>query len=310
MKQLIAAGLLGLALPLTLPAMAADPQPQSEAESQPQQQVLSEEEQYWAWAKETWESLDKRTGEIKLDGAPATLEVGDEFYFLGPEDAQTVLVDVWGNPPGQKPLGMLFPAGVTPFDAESWAVTIEYEADGYVSDEDASKIDYSELLSQMKRDTKEESDYRVKEGYDPIELVGWASEPYYDQQTHKLHWAKEIRFGEAEQNILNYNIRALGRQGVLVLNYIADMSQKSEIDANLDAVMAMTKFDPGNTYDEFNPDIDEVAAYGVGALITGKVLAKTGFLTVLMLFLKKGWIFILAGLGALGKKLFGRNKQA
>lgn len=310
MKQLFAAGLLGLTLPLTLPAMATEPEQESVAEQQPQQQVLSEEEQYWAWAKETWESLDRRTGEIKLEGAPATLNVGEAFYFLGPQDAQKVLVEIWGNPPGQKPLGMLFPAGVTPFDAESWAVTIEYEEDGYVSDEDASKIDYSELLSQMKRDTREESEYRVKEGYAPIELVGWASEPYYDQETHKLHWAKEIKFGEAEQNTLNYNIRALGRQGVLVLNYIADMSQKPEIDANLEAVMAMTRFNPGNTYDEFNPDLDEVAAYGVGALITGKMLAKTGFLAVLMLVLKKGWIFILAGLGALGKKLLGRNKQA
>ncbi|WP_205729103.1 DUF2167 domain-containing protein [Ferrimonas sediminicola] len=235
---------------------------------------------------------------------------GEAFYFLGPDDANTVLVKVWGNPPGRKPLGMLFPAGVTPFDAESWAVTIEYEQDGYVSDEDASKIDYGELLDQMKRVTKEESECRVKEGYAPIELVGWASEPYYDQRPHKLHWAKEIKFGEAKQNTLNYNIRALGRQGVLVLNYIADMSQKPEIDANLDAVMAMTQFNPGNTYDEFNPEIDKVAAYGVGALITGKLLAKTGFLAVLMLFLKKGGVFILAGLAALGKRLMGRNRDA
>ena len=110
-------------------------------------------------------------------------------------------------------------------------------------------------------------------------------------------------------NTLNYNIRALGRKGVLVLNFVAGMDQKSMIDDQLTTVLEMAEFNPGFTYDEFDPDIDTVAAYGIGALVAGKVMAKTGILAAILLFLKKFGIYILIGLGALGSRLFGRKKD-
>ncbi|MCO1336780.1 DUF2167 domain-containing protein [Microbulbifer sp. OS29] len=268
---------------------------------------LSEEE-YMVWAKGIWDSLDKQTGEIEVPGAPAALLISDKFYYLNPKDAEKVLVEVWGNPPGQDVLGMIFPAEGTPFDEDSWAVTIEYEADGYVSDEDAEDIDYSDLLKQMQADTKAASEERVLSGYEPISLVGWASQPYYDKDEHKLHWAKELKFGDMQENTLNYNIRILGREGVLVLNYVADMNQKAVIQENLSSVLALAEFDQGQTYADFDPEIDKVAAYGIGALITGKVLAKTGLFAAAILLLKKFWIFIALGVGALFKTLFSRKK--
>lgn len=254
-------------------------------------------------------SLNRMTGEIELPNDVASLNVPESFYFLNSKDAAKVLVDVWGNPPGQQVLGMLLPADVTPYYAESWAVTISFEEDGYVSDEDADQINYDELLVQMQEDTREASKQRVEQGYEPISLVGWASKPYYDASAHKLHWAKEIKFADSPVNTLNYNIRMLGRKGVLVLNFIAGMEQKSEIDAALATVLAIADFNDGSKYGDFNPDLDEVAAYGIGALIAGKVMAKTGFLVVALVFLKKFGIFILIGLGVFFRKLFGRKKK-
>lgn len=270
--------------------------------------AATEEQQYIAWAKKIWESLDRQTGKIKLSKAGATLNVPDDFYYLDPKDAETVLAEVWGNPPGQQTLGMLFPADMTPFDANAWAVTLDYEEDGYVSDEDADKIDYTELLSQMKKDTADASRERVKQGYGSIELVGWASPPYYDAATHKLHWAKELKFDGTDVNTLNYNIRVLGRKGVLVLNFIAGMDQKPLIESKLDTVLALADFDQGARYADFTPGVDKVAAYGLGALVAGKVLAKTGIIAALLLFFKKFIVFIVVGIGALFKGLFGRKK--
>jgi len=267
----------------------------------------SEEDQYMAWAMNLWSSLDRKTGDVQLPGAAATLHVPDTFYYLNPEDAEKVLVEVWGNPPGQDTLGMLFPADMTPFDDGSWAVTIEYEEDGYVSDEDADSLDYTDLLKQMKKDTAEASKERVKQGYETIELVGWASPPFYEKDSHKLHWAKELKFGEAPDHTLNYNIRVLGRKGVLVLNFIAGMEQKEVIDQNLDAVLAMAEFEQGSRYADFNPDMDKVAAYGLGALVAGKVLAKTGMLAMALVLLKKFGVYLVLGLGVLSRKLFRRN---
>lgn len=267
----------------------------------------SKEEEYAKWAESVWNSLDRKTGQIKLPNAVATLNVPENFYYLAPKDAEKVLVDVWGNPPGQNTLGMLFPSGMTPFDNDSWAVTIGYEEDGYVSDEDADDINYSELLEQMKSDTNLASQERVKQGYEAIELVGWASPPYYDAVTHKLHWAKEIKFANSDVNTLNYNIRILGRKGVLVLNFIAQINQKALIDTNLNSVLALADFDQGSKYSDFDPDIDDVAAYGIGALVAGKVIAKTGFLAAAIIFLKKFAIMFIVAIGAFLKQIFKRK---
>lgn len=269
-----------------------------------------EEQEYIEWAEDFWQSLQPRQGEIELLNGQATLQVPENFYYLSPEDTERVLVEAWGNPPGTAgdTLGMLFPSEYTPFDDASWGVTIEYLDDGYVSDDDAGSIDYSDLLRQMKKETREASKLRVEQGYEPIELVGWAVEPFYDQQTHKLHWAREIRFGEQQPNTLNYNIRILGRKGVLILNFVAGMDQLEVINTQMDSVLALADFDAGSRYDDFNPDIDKVAAYGLGALVAGKVLAKTGLLAALLIFLKKFGVIILVGLGALAGKVFGRKK--
>ena len=275
-------------------------------------QPTPEQLEYLEQAKSLWNSLDRRNGEIKLPNGVATLNVPESFYYLSPEDAEKVLVQVWGNPPGagSDTLGMLFPSESTPFDSGSWGVTIEYEEDGHVSDEEADEINYDELLSQMKEETRQASDQRLKNGYESIELMGWAATPYYDKESHKLHWAKELKFGDDADHTLNYNIRVLGRKGVLQLNFIAGMDQKALIDSKVDSVLAMADFDEGSKYGDFNPDIDKVAAYGIGALVAGTVLAKPGLLVAGLLFLKKFGIFILVGLGALVKGLFGRKKTA
>ncbi|TLU64632.1 DUF2167 domain-containing protein [Thalassotalea litorea] len=271
--------------------------------------ALSEEEQYQLWAEQTLDSLTPVTGVVEIEDAGATLTVPEQYYFLNQKDARVVLEDIWGNPPSESVLGMLLPAGLTPFDAESWAVTIEFSQDGYVSDEDAADIDYAELLTQMQEDTESVNEERISAGYPAMHLVGWASTPFYDQTTNKMHWAKELNVDGYEQNTLNYNIRVLGRKGVLVLNFIAAMEQKDIIDAQLDSVLAMADFDQGSRYADFDPEIDEVAAYGVGALVAGKVLAKTGFLAAAIIFLKKFGIFILIAIGAFLKKLFSRKTK-
>ena len=52
-----------------------------------------------------------------------------------------------------------------------------------------------------------------------------------------------------------------------------------------------------------------VAAYGIGALVAGKVAAKVGLLATILLFLKKFWILLIFGAGAFVKKLFNRRKK-
>lgn len=276
------------------------------------QEMSPEQAQYLEFAKKIWDSLDRQHGNIKLANNIAMLNLGEKFYYLKPSDAEKILVKVWGNPDGAgyDTLGMIFPEEMTPFDQNAWGVTIHYEEDGYVKDEDADDINYDDLLSQMKEDVETSSNQRVSQGFEPIELVGWAAKPYYDKQAHKLHWAKEIKFGSQPINTLNYNIRVLGRKGVLVLNFISGMDQKAAIDNSIDTVLAVAEFEPGSRYEDFTPGMDKVAAYGIGALVAGKVIAKTGALAALLIFFKKFWILLVIAVGAFLRKLFGRKAEA
>lgn len=244
---------------------------------------------------------------INLEGGVATLTIPEGFKYLNAEQSDYVLTELWGNP-SQPTLGMLFKQEGSPLDNESWAFEISYEEMGYVEDDEASSIDYDDLADDIRASNEASNPERIDLGYAPITFVGWAERPYYDEVTNKLHWAKELKFGDTEENTLNYEIRALGRKGVLVVNGIATINQLNEIKNNAPNVINSVAFNEGFTYNEFNPDIDQIAAVGIGGLIAGKVLAKAGFFALLLKFWKVIAIGI-AGAGAVIKRFFFGTKE-
>ncbi len=259
-------------------------------------------------------NLKYQQGEISLRDGLAKLSVPKEFKYLGPDDAETVLVKLWGNPPtAEKPLGLLIPAGLTPLDTNCWVVTIAYSEDGYVKDSEANKINYDDLLKKMQKGISENNQARRAQGYPGITLVGWAAPPHYDAETHKLYWAKRLKFDGEAGDTLNYSIRMLGRKGVLELNAVAGLEQLAEIDKQTPQILGMVNFQEGSRYADFDPKTDKVAEYGIAALVAGGVFAaaaKFGLLKGLWLFLLAGKKFIIVGViavYALVKKFFKRG---
>ena len=259
-------------------------------------------------------SLKWQTGTITLQGGLAKINLTDNFRFLDAADANKVLHDLWGNPSNSDILGMIVPNGDGPMGDDRWAVTVNYEDSGYVKDDDAGKIDYDDLLKKMKEDFAKGSEERVKQGYSTVELLGWAAPPRYDKEAHKLYWAKNLKFGDTDEQTLNYDIRILGRHGVLVLRAIAATSDLPAIEKRAPEILSMVDFQPGNTYSEFDPKIDKVAEYGLAGLIAGGVVAgaaKLGLLgaffkwiVVAVLALKKALIVVVVAVIAGAKKLW------
>jgi uncharacterized membrane-anchored protein len=261
--------------------------------------------------------LKYQQGEIDLRNGLAKLAVPGDFNFLDADDAETVLVKLWGNPPAEKmPLGLLIPAGLTPLSSNCWVVTINYSEDGYVKDDDAGKINYDDLLKQMQKAVEENNRVRQEKGYPTAQLLGWAAPPRYDAATHKLYWAKRFKFAGEPAETLNYNIRMLGRKGVLELNAVASMDQLPEIDAQTPKILGMVDFKDGNRYADFDPKVDKVAKYGLAALVAGGALAaaaKLGFLKLLWVAILAAKKFIILGIAALAaffKKLFKRGNDS
>jgi uncharacterized membrane-anchored protein len=261
-------------------------------------------------------SVSFKTGTVAVPGAHATLNLAPGYSFLSATDAQHVLTNVWGNPPDTDILGMIVhgtDAQVLTDDNE-WAVVVTYSNDGYVKDDDAGSIDYDDLLKDMKKSTVEDNADRIKQGYPAIELVGWAARPRYDAAAHKLYWARELKVtnksGEVAHS-LNYDIRVLGRNGYLQLSAISPLGLLPKVEADMPQVLAMTNFDEGTRYADFDGKKDKIAAYGIGALVAGGIAAKAGLfakLGLMLLALKKFVIIGIAAIGGAISKIFRKKK--
>lgn len=257
--------------------------------------------------------LTWRTGDVLLGNGMAKLKLPSEFRYLDPPQAKRVLEDVWGNPPDDLTWGMVFPAEKGPFDPDGWGVVLRYEADGHVADDDASEIDYDEMLADMQKGAREESEERSKAGFGTLEIVGWAERPHYDPAHHRLFWAKEIDFGQGPSHTLNYDVRVLGRKGVLSMNAVADVTLLEEVRQGMATLLEAAEFGKGNRYEDFDSGTDKLAAYGIGGLIAGKLALKAGLfkgLVALLVAGKKLVIVALVGIAAFLRKLFGGKKAA
>ncbi|KTE23356.1 hypothetical protein ATE69_14970 [Sphingopyxis sp. H071] len=244
--------------------------------------------------------LDRQTGTIPIQAAKADLNLGDQYYFVGPEQSRTILVDIWRNPPASANgvLGMVFPKGKSFID-DTWSAVITYEGTGYVSDDDAKTIDYEEMLANMKAsDEAQAADIRAQ-GYPAGILQRWAQAPTYDAGRHSLVWARDIKFDDTPEDTLNYDIRLLGREGVLSMNILASMSQLDDVRQAAKTFASVGSFHTGARYADYNASTDKKAEYGLAGLVAAggaaAVAKKVGLLAILAKFGK----FLLIGLVAL-----------
>ncbi len=234
----------------------------------------------------------------------AKIALPEGWRYLQGEDARLVLEKAWGNPPSPGVCGMAVPPEQDVFAAESWAVVVHYEDTGHIDDADAKSMDYDELLADMKADDKKDNADRKKMGYDALHLKGWAEAPKYDANEKKLYWATRLSEESAKEDTLNYHVRALAREGVLVMTGVAPAQNLGRVATGMKSLLAGTSLNAGYRYDEYKPGTDKLAAYGIGGLIAGKVLLKGGFFKLLL----KGGAFVLVAIGAAWRKLAGGNK--
>jgi uncharacterized membrane-anchored protein len=115
-----------------------------------------------------------------------------------------------------------------------------------------------------------------------------------------------LKFGGEKENTLNYNIRMLGRRGVLVLNAVASMQHLAQVEAATPVILTMVNFQDGHRYADYNSSTDKTATYGLAALVAGGVAAKAGLfkgLWIAILAFKKVIILALIALAGSIKKI-------
>jgi uncharacterized membrane-anchored protein len=255
--------------------------------------------------------LKYQTGTITLPNKVATLHLGERYRYLDPNETNKLLM-AWGNESDTTTQGTIIPSDVDPWSQTGWAVILTYDDDGHIDDSDAAKIDYDDMLKDMKEGTEDHNSERKKAGFEAVHLIGWAEKPRYDASAKKLYWAKELSFEGTTGNTLNYDVRVLGREGVLSMNAVAGMDRLEQIRGEMQPLIGVAEFNEGYRYAEFNKKTDRMAEYGLAALVAAGVGAKLGLFAkfgALLLAFKKFIVLGFIAVGAFIKKLFGKKDE-
>jgi uncharacterized membrane-anchored protein len=261
--------------------------------------------------------LHPRSGDVAIPEAHVKLMLGDRFTFLPAPEARRVLNEAWGNPPEALTgvLGLVLPKGAHFYD-ETWGAVVQYEDTGHIDDKDAASEDYDKVLADLREGEEESNKTARAAGYAGGTTIGWAQAPTYDAATRTLIWARNIRFDGTSGNTLNYDVRTLSRTGTLSLNMVDSMSRIALVRAAAQDLGRTVTFDPGQQYADFDSKTDKLADYGLAGLVAGgvglAVAKKAGFIGLLLLFLKKGFVVLLVALAGGWKwikRKLGRDKE-
>ncbi|MDX2092933.1 MAG: DUF2167 domain-containing protein [Kofleriaceae bacterium] len=191
----------------------------------------------------------------------------------------------------------------------TWSVIITSEDSGYVSDDDAGQLDADTLLGQIKVGTAEQKKKSGALGVPELTIEDWTAKPAYDRTKHHLVWG--LAAHDTNSKIINFNTRVLGRHGVVSVNLIdAPENMEAAIPEGL-AVLEATRFKDGYRYSDFREGDRESGMSLTGLIVGGAGVAvakKAGLLAAFALFMKKGWILVVAAFAGIAK-LFRRKRE-
>lgn len=225
--------------------------------------------------------------------------------------AQAVrLLKAMGNRPGEDVAGMVLPLG----SDDQWFIVVRYVAAGYIKDDDARDWKSDDLLKSIREGTEENNKDRRQRGLPELEVLGWVEAPHYEADSHRLVWSLSSRAkgGQADDNGVNYNTLALGREGYVSMNLVADLKSVEALKPQAKMLLSKLNFNDGKRYADFNAKTDKVAEYGLAALVAGVAAKKLGMFALIAAFAAKFakliGVAVLGG-GAALAKLFGRKKD-
>jgi uncharacterized membrane-anchored protein len=242
-------------------------------------------------------TLDWIVGPTQVDVAGrAQLTIPEGYAYLEPGETAKFQELIQNPSNGRESM-------IAPQDL-SWFGLLEFEAVGYVKDDD--EIYATDLLESVQDGTAQANAERRERGWGELKIVGWQYEPRYDEATHRLEWAI---IGESPgQRSVNFNTRLLGRKGVTSALLVAAPEDLDAATIAFKEVLGDFAYRSGERYADVQEG-DRIAEYGLAALIAGggaAAAAKAGLFKGLGNFIVGIGVAAMAGFRA----LFGRKKQA
>lgn len=259
------------------------------------------------------DSLEKRikyvTGQLSLAGGKVKLTVPDGFKFINAEQSRFILEDIWGNMVDTDVFGMIVKDGFKVSKlVNDYSFVISYSDIGYVADDKDIELDHAELLETLKANMEVSNETRIANGVNTLTVKGWALVPYFDAYKKAVYWANEIEVNGTDEKILNYNLRLLGKSGVIKISAVATMDQLPAIKQVLPLIITQARFENGEKYADFVRGKDQKSNWTVNELVAGRGL-NNHFLPAFLVSWKL-WLAIacLAFAGYAGFSIIKTNK--
>lgn len=232
----------------------------------------------------------------------AEIQIPKNFVFADGDETRKIMA-LYGNQPTNIEVGYIEPK------SGKWFIVFDYKNIGYIKDDDKDELDQEAILESLKEGNKHGNEWRKQNGMAPLNLIGWHTKPHYDSKSHNLEWAT---LSESEgKKIINYNIRFLGRKGVMEAVLVASPKELTNAIKDSKKLLKKYQFSSGNKYSEFMEG-DKVAKYGLAALVTGgavAVAAKSGLLSRFWKLIVAILIGIVAIIKRFFKSLFNREDK-
>lgn len=233
-------------------------------------------------------------------GSMATVQVPEGLRYTSANGTRTML-EFWGNPTNGSEMALIEPIA----EEQVWSAIFEWDESGYVEDTGHEDLDADEMLKSIRAGTEQGNKLRVEMGSKPLTVDGWAIPPKYDPATNHLIWA--TRASTEDGSTVNYNVRLLGRRGVMSAVLLTDPASLDVDRLAFESLLTGFGFNADHRYGDFKQG-DQIAKYGLAALVAGGVGAaavKSGLLA-------RFWKFIVLGFVAVGgflKRFFGGGER-
>lgn len=184
-------------------------------------------------------------------------------------------------------------------------IELVYIETGYIPDTTILKTPEEFFWKDITQINTQKNKYSKEKGCDTLTIQSWAMKPYFLEQEHQLQWA--VSCSSKNQNYIRHSTHKLGRYGVLEMNIRTSSKHLLEINSQIPLLTTSVEFYKGFRHEDFDPNFDNLAAFGFAGILAGKILTKVKVVPFIFKWLK--WVIIaLLGLFTLFKrKLINRD---
>ncbi|MBL7768425.1 MAG: DUF2167 domain-containing protein [Flavipsychrobacter sp.] len=222
--------------------------------------------------------LKFHSGKLRFTDQSIRMKVPDGYYFIEPDQARYILENIWGNIPDEEVLGMIVRSDFAPSNINSdYSFVISYAPIGYVSTETDKEFNHLDLLNDIRDQLQKANEKRLELGFNSLQVENWVMVPYFDEYKKALYWATELKVNGSNESLVNYNLRLLGKNGVLKINAVGTMDQLPAIKKVLPFFLSQSEFLEGFRYSDHAEQSSSNNNWKLSELISGKQQKSTLF---------------------------------